>query len=727
MSKTEFAGQLRAQTGVWERVKTKQIINGLILLALLLMLGRFATQGYSRMLTNSNSSEGDQGAFLQLSLNLREHGQLTDGTRSPLYAAVLAPLARREWAFFTEAKLVSLGFGLLAIVAVYWLGSRTFDRFTGLLAAYLLSINTEFIVHSATALTESLLVLLFILAWFAMLKALEYGFQSALHHKYWALAGGLAGLAYLAKGSGQLLAVAFLAVAFLFYRFQLFRTRAVWLFLGSYALVASPVWVYNTVHFGSPTFNYAINHQMWMESWNDWHPDDPESLPTLLTYLQSHTPAEIAERLWSGLKAMRNILVKTLWPTRTLKVDRFLLSPVSGFTLAALALLPFLFWPVTRRYVRENQAAVSLTLLVSLIFYLLFAWYVPIVSLGQRFILPVIPLIFILVAHLTGQIGQKMMAQGLWSRRLVLAGLAISLLFQLRWAIRTNLEPMQAFVTQDLFAQDARFNADAATPLAWLAQQSPEPSQVAWGPSGQSLPIWAYSDRLQFVYYPPHPQSLPGLTRNLVEREVDFIIVAPDMVSRYRELLRDAFPSDGARVEVPAMPQGWALAYAYRGIPCEWCVFRLLKSYPPQQLVQYQLGPAIQLQGYDLSQTTLQPGDTLHLTLHWTAETPLKENYTVFTQLLGPDFQLHGQLDQQPINNLWPTGRWQPGVPVADPYAIPISSEAPPGQYLLLAGMYNPQTGERLPVTHEGQPVADNAIILATLTIPNPVPPPAGR
>ena len=198
------------------------------------MLARFATQTYSRMLTNSNSSEGDQGAFLQLSLDLRESGRLTDGTRNPLYALALAPLARREWAFFTEAKLLSLMFGLLAIITVYWLGSRAFDRFTGLLAAYLLSINTEFIVHSATALAESLLVLLFILAWFAMLKALkrpedaeecglqsvlrgERGLQSVIQEKYWALAGGLAGLAYLAKGSGQLLALAFLGIAFLCY------------------------------------------------------------------------------------------------------------------------------------------------------------------------------------------------------------------------------------------------------------------------------------------------------------------------------------------------------------------------------------------------------------------------------------------------------------------------------------------------------------------------------
>jgi asparagine N-glycosylation enzyme membrane subunit Stt3 len=117
------------------------------------------------MLTNSNSSEGDQLAFLQLGLDMREYGILTDGTRNPLYAAFLALIAHRDWDYFTYAKFLSMGFGILAIIAVYLLGRRSFNAFTGLAAAYLLSINVEFIVHRATALKESQLMLNYVLAW----------------------------------------------------------------------------------------------------------------------------------------------------------------------------------------------------------------------------------------------------------------------------------------------------------------------------------------------------------------------------------------------------------------------------------------------------------------------------------------------------------------------------------------------------------------------------------
>lgn len=692
----------------------KKIGEALLLLALVLMLGRFITQTHARMLTNSNSAEGDQLPFLQLGLDLREHGLITDGTRNPLYAVFLAPVAHRDWSYFTYAKLLSLTFGALAIIALYLLGRRFFNPVVGLAAAYLLSINTEFIVHSATALTEALLVLLFVLAWFAMLAALKQPARPG----YWALAGGLAGLAYLAKGTGQLLALAFVATAIIIWRRELLKNKGWWLFLAGYALVASPLWLYNTIHFGSPTFNYATTHQMWMNNWNEWHPDDTADLPTAFTYLRDHTPAEIFGREWSGMQALRNILVKTLYPTRTLNVDRFLLSPISGITLAALALLPVVFWRASRRYLAKNGAAVCLTLLVTIIFFVLFSWYVSIVSLGQRFLLPIIPLIFVLLADIGVEVGQWLANRGIWPRRAVYLAVALAVAFQAQWAARTNVEAATQFATRSVFEQDRQFNADAAAPLVWLTAQAPPGRVVAWGPSGQSLPTWAFSDRLNFKNYPPQADSLAALTENLAQRRAEYIIVAPDMGSRYRSLVKELGAVNGSRLELAGIPPEWALAFAYHGMPCEWCIFRLRPVSPPQHAADFQIGPAITLTGYDLAPAQLHPGDVLQLTLHWAAQSPPGKDFTVFTQLQGPDWQLHGQLDHQPINNLWPTSRWQPGDHLADRYDIPLDGNAPAGPYRLLVGMYNAATGERQPVTQKnGAPVPDNAIFLDTITV----------
>jgi hypothetical protein len=710
----------------------------LAVLMILIFGSRFIIGSYARAITNSNSSNGDQGAFLQLGLDMREHGILTDGTRNPLYAAVLATFAERDWSYFTQAKMMSITFGLLTIVAVFVLAWRYFNPFTGVVAAYLLSINVEFTVHSALALTESLLVLNFTLAWFAMLWALDnYNLW-----KRWAIAGILVALAYLAKGSGQLLMFSFVASVFLIYgqsiltylsttlsqfrqgnpqtivptiqqSFQ--KSRSFWIFLLAYVVTVSPYWLYNTIYFGSPTFNYAISNQMWMDSWSDWHPDDTSNLPTAWNYIQSHTAAEIFERLWEGIKAERNILVKTLYPTRTLMVDEFLLSPISGLTFGILALLPLIFWRSSLRFIHKQKSAVLLTTIVSFIFFMLFAWYTSIIA-ATRFVLPIAPLLFVLGSYIISQIGWKLWQQNRWGQVIIVAMVAVVVIMQSQWWIRTIQRPLDVFLSSDLHTHDREFGEDAATPLAWLADGYPG-ATVAWGPSGHSLPIWAYSDQLDFERYPPNIDNFEALSNNFIERGIDFVVIDDDMVVRHKDLLRDRFPSNGYTIALTEIPPDWALAFAHRTIPCEWCLFRLPDSFPAEQTSNYQLGESIYLTGFDLNKSSFSPGETVHLTLHWHALATIDNNLTVFTQLLGPDWQLHGQQDNQPVNNHWPTSRWQPGNHLTDRYDIPLAQAAPPGEYHILVGMYNSTTGQRITITHNGEPVADNAIVLSTITV----------
>ena len=212
-------------------------------------------------------------------------------------------------------------------------------------------------------------------------------------------------------------------------------------------------------------------------------------------------------------------------------------------------------------------------------------------------------------------------------------------------------------------------------------------------------------------------ENLAQLTENFLNRGVDYVIVSADMFSRYETPLSEVFISNGTRIYFDTPPPGWSISYGHRNMPCEWCVFRLMQNSPPQNPTAYQVDDTISLIGFDMRQTKLIAGDTLNVTLLWNAQSSIEQNYTVFTQLLGPDFQLHGQLDNQPVNNLWPTTRWQPGETIVDSYTIPINPQAPPGSYQLLVGMYNAETGERLPITENGEPVPDNAIRLVEITV----------
>jgi hypothetical protein len=116
--------------------------------------------------------------------------------------------------------------------------------------------------------------------------------------------------------------------------------------------------------------------------------------------------------------------------------------------------------------------------------------------------------------------------------------------------------------------------------------------------------------------------------------------------------------------------------------------------------------PQLTLLGYEAALDSLKPGDSLELTLYWRAEAEMGTNYTVFTQLLDPANQVVAQVDRPPQGGAAPTTTWLPGEIVADPYHLPLPAGLPPGDYRLVTGMYDPVTGERLPVALGGDFVA---------------------
>ena len=142
------------------------------------------------------------------------------------------------------------------------------------------------------------------------------------------------------------------------------------------------------------------------------------------------------------------------------------------------------------------------------------------------------------------------------------------------------------------------------------------------------------------------------------------------------------------------------------------------ESRPPGRPLTVELGGEIRLLGFDLDRDRLKPGEALQLVLHWQAMQPPSQDYTVFTQLLGPDGRVWGQQDNQPQANRYPTTAWPPQEHVVDRYLIPLHPAAPPGEYRLLVGMYQLANGQRLAAFDaEGKRLTDDAVQLTTVTV----------
>jgi len=142
------------------------------------------------------------------------------------------------------------------------------------------------------------------------------------------------------------------------------------------------------------------------------------------------------------------------------------------------------------------------------------------------------------------------------------------------------------------------------------------------------------------------------------------------------------------------------------------------EAQPPSHRLVVRLGQHIQLLGYDLPRTSVRAGESLALALHWQALSTPPSDYTVFTQLIGPDGRVWGQQDNPPQGGRYPTSAWSAGDKVVDRYLIPVRPDAPAGLYHLWVGMYTLSTGARLPALDEqGQRLADDAIVLAEVRV----------
>jgi hypothetical protein len=101
------------------------------------------------------------------------------------------------------------------------------------------------------------------------------------------------------------------------------------------------------------------------------------------------------------------------------------------------------------------------------------------------------------------------------------------------------------------------------------------------------------------------------------------------------------------------------------------------------------------------------------LTLYWSAHRKPEASYKVFVHLVDSNGQLRAQQDALPKNNTLPTDRWFEGEYVTDDYILNLPADLPSGEYRMLVGMYDPETGVRVPLADpNGLPLTGDAATL---------------
>ncbi|MEZ4731040.1 MAG: hypothetical protein R3E79_28300 [Caldilineaceae bacterium] len=137
-------------------------------------------------------------------------------------------------------------------------------------------------------------------------------------------------------------------------------------------------------------------------------------------------------------------------------------------------------------------------------------------------------------------------------------------------------------------------------------------------------------------------------------------------------------------------------------------------------------GGQVRLAAYAIPSRTVQPGDTVPVTLYLQGVAPISRNYNRVLRLIDVTGQEVWRADGWPWNA--PTQDWPIRTIRPDSHTMAIPQDLAPGLYKLTLGFYDPVTFDPLPVTPPNQPVAadgatEHAVSLLQVGAP---PSPAG-
>jgi hypothetical protein len=117
------------------------------------------------------------------------------------------------------------------------------------------------------------------------------------------------------------------------------------------------------------------------------------------------------------------------------------------------------------------------------------------------------------------------------------------------------------------------------------------------------------------------------------------------------------------------------------------------------------------------------PGEELPLTLYWQATRPLTGTLHVFVHVVGEDGQRYAPADGPPVAGLegaLPVDHWPVGETLPDRRTLPLPASLAPGLYRLEVGLYDPSTGDRLPITAAEGHAVDGALSLDYVRVSEP-------
>jgi hypothetical protein len=123
------------------------------------------------------------------------------------------------------------------------------------------------------------------------------------------------------------------------------------------------------------------------------------------------------------------------------------------------------------------------------------------------------------------------------------------------------------------------------------------------------------------------------------------------------------------------------------------------------------VGDRVELLPVPLPSNPVAPGSVVPVTLRWRVAHTLRGNYNEFVHLRNARQPLVAGVDGEPCGGWYPTGHWHVGEVVEHTLQLTLPTVLAPGEYSVAVGLYDWQSGARLPVVQDNQREPDRAFV----------------
>lgn len=138
----------------------------------------------------------------------------------------------------------------------------------------------------------------------------------------------------------------------------------------------------------------------------------------------------------------------------------------------------------------------------------------------------------------------------------------------------------------------------------------------------------------------------------------------------------------------------------------------------PEAPLSYDFGRQLALEQFSITPAAFPLGSELTVELQWRALIPPARDYTLFVHLVDDQGNTVAASDQPLTGGYYPSGLWDAGERVTHVHRMALPATLADGDFELRIGLYDPATGERLPIFDANEVEQRNAeVTLAVIPV----------